>query len=522
MTVFITFSDDAGIKEFDVDSARRLANLLNTVNGEMRFNTGGKNPLWRDYSKNNVKTHAVINSIFEDYSGILAGGVFKDLLNNKDSKDYDFFFPSIDAFNQAVVFMDSQSDLFTREYSNDNCIGYLTNDAFISLRIELIRKTFGEPEEIINTFDFTVTQCAMFYDGDKYKITINPQLFTDIVDKNLVFAGLNIEHTNLLERLQRYNNYSFKVSNKTFREAITLTCLKNGCDHIPNWSNPKVFHENLDFERFASLVLMISGDMYVTPIDGSSYSVNHAMLNKQLHSVLHDFEPYLVNITEDDYFSQKDAKSLFSSALTNNTYNKTIEHVKTVCNRNSQDIIDRIVNDKGNQEKLRKQYSIILEKKVSENFARLEYNNPIVLRFIELLFNNVNGLTLESRRKIVSLLLSGNLVSKNLGISSRGADFEVMRALLNKAVKENSLESLNDLVDSLYSATSKLSFSNWMDFIEGESFDLTLPLVFIEAMYCSDGSVKNSHKTEDYYGRDRTSFMNLFQGDSDFIMFGAY
>ncbi|WP_459579162.1 hypothetical protein, partial [Enterobacter asburiae] len=98
-------------------------------------------------------------------NGIIAGGCFKNIFNGERVKDIDIFFRNKNDFNDANIKYQDNPD-FTLTYQNDNVVAYKANDSGIV--VELCKKTFGQPKELLNIFDFSITKFCYYYETDSY------------------------------------------------------------------------------------------------------------------------------------------------------------------------------------------------------------------------------------------------------------------------------------------------------------------------------------------------------------------
>ena len=89
----------------------------------------------------------------------IAGGCFKNIFNNEEVKDVDIFFVDQESFNEGESHYLSKVG-WEKIYETDNAVGFEnTKD---NLKIELIKKVFGQPGDILERFDFSIVKVALF------------------------------------------------------------------------------------------------------------------------------------------------------------------------------------------------------------------------------------------------------------------------------------------------------------------------------------------------------------------------
>lgn len=106
---------------------------------------------------------------------VIAGGALRDYFMKEKVSDVDFFFKNQEAFDHAKHILDTGN--VTSMWKNDNCIRYQVGE----LKIDLVRSIFGDPEDIIRQFDFTVCCVAI----DKREFRASQFFFPDLAARHL-------------------------------------------------------------------------------------------------------------------------------------------------------------------------------------------------------------------------------------------------------------------------------------------------------------------------------------------------
>ncbi len=111
-----------------------------------------------------------LDEFMTGHKGFICGGCFKNIFNHEKVKDLDIFFKNRTDFDEAVQYFDSQStgyegkdkgvEIYQFYYENDNVKAYKHIKKGIT--VELCCKIFGNAEDILNNFDFTVTKFSYY------------------------------------------------------------------------------------------------------------------------------------------------------------------------------------------------------------------------------------------------------------------------------------------------------------------------------------------------------------------------
>lgn len=160
--------------------------------------------------------------------GFVAGGCFKNILSGQRAKDLDIFFRNqadfADALNVYKGYITSKSE-WIKSYENKKV--FAAYNSKTKVRVELNRSIFGTPEDILNDFDFTITQFAYYSqsaikeevrDTDvlaelddtilEFKVIYHPDFFEHLQQKRLVISNLPFP-VSTFERSLRYTKYGF-------------------------------------------------------------------------------------------------------------------------------------------------------------------------------------------------------------------------------------------------------------------------------------------------------------------------
>jgi len=179
-----------------------------------------------------------LDKYLEHHRGFVAGGCFKNIFNREPIKDVDVFFRSIEDFFAAKRHFEKNDDQYYPYYENDKVIAFKSRGAYAnkSITIELIRTVFGEPADILNGFDFTITKFAYFKEkteeGTETKVLHHDKYFEHLHAKRLVVDGKLPFPVSSFERMIRYIKYGYTPCRETKVRMIQEIQATVGTDGI--------------------------------------------------------------------------------------------------------------------------------------------------------------------------------------------------------------------------------------------------------------------------------------------------
>lgn len=158
------------------------------------------------------------------HKGFIAGGCFKNIFSNEKFRDVDIFFKSETDYLQAVDYYKALPEDWTFVYENKNAICYKHAKYFH--KIELVKSHFGDVEETLRRFDFTVAKFAYYKHEEEgeteYKYMYNETFFEDLVNKKLVIDEASSFPVNTFERSYKYTRYGFGLCKESKIKLITM------------------------------------------------------------------------------------------------------------------------------------------------------------------------------------------------------------------------------------------------------------------------------------------------------------
>lgn len=130
----------------------------------------------------------------------VCGGCIASLVNDEEVSDYDVYFKKEMFAETASVSFDTRQD---------GVLSNTGNAITLSNKIQLITKFSGEPEYVIDKFDFHHTQCC--YDCGTGKLHLTDTVEATIKDKALVYTGSEYAVSTLL-RIPKYIKRGWSIT----------------------------------------------------------------------------------------------------------------------------------------------------------------------------------------------------------------------------------------------------------------------------------------------------------------------
>ena len=154
------------------------------------------------------------------HKGYIAGGCFKNIFNNEKIKDIDIFFHCEEDFLEADKYYKENSE-YVFSYEN--------------VRIEIVKSSFGSPDEMLRKFDFSITKFGyckrtvpvqvenQIVSVVEYYVLFHENFFDDLVNKKLVLEREILFPVSTFERSYRYVRYGYglcRESKKNLLDAL--------------------------------------------------------------------------------------------------------------------------------------------------------------------------------------------------------------------------------------------------------------------------------------------------------------
>lgn len=195
---------------------------------------------YKEKLANQINKVRFLDIYMEGHKGFIAGGCFKNIFNNEKIKDIDMFFECEKDFDEAEECF-SENEEYVFSYENKNTKAFKNKKT--NIRVELVRNTFGTPEELLNKFDFSITKFAyckretLDEDGVEYYCLYHVDFFEHLLLKKLVLEPDILFPVSTFERSYRYRGYGYGLCKES--KANLLNALQ-GAD-TTNLSNELYF-----------------------------------------------------------------------------------------------------------------------------------------------------------------------------------------------------------------------------------------------------------------------------------------
>lgn len=154
------------------------------------------------------------------HRGYIAGGCFKNIFNGEKVNDIDMFFRQESDFLQSKSYFEElikkEPNSWRKSYENKKVWSvYSEKD---QIRIELIKSVFGNPEEVISDFDFTITKFAYYSECKKieednylaqFEVVYHDDYFEHLQTKRLVIDADIPFPISTFNRSYKYQKYGY-------------------------------------------------------------------------------------------------------------------------------------------------------------------------------------------------------------------------------------------------------------------------------------------------------------------------
>ena len=172
------------------------------------------------------RPHYSINvfRLFKELGVTICGGTILSLFTESKVNDIDLYVKEPSNIPHVTAFLDmmfSNKDAF---YSI-NAVTFKRRVKHRVYTVQLITKFTGEPEEIFEYFDFTITNAC--FDFTTGKFVFGERFFADLGKRVLVYAGKSYYPICALHRINKYMARGFRVPGATLMHiALAIVQLK--------------------------------------------------------------------------------------------------------------------------------------------------------------------------------------------------------------------------------------------------------------------------------------------------------
>jgi hypothetical protein len=148
---------------------------------------------------------------FAELGLMLAGGTINSIYSGRRINDLDFYIRDETKLEDAIAYMES---VFGKPvYKSDNALTYKRVSGKNKYEVQLITRFYGTPEEILNTFDFTIVQGC--YDFQTESFVLAENFLTDIAKRVLRYSNNSRYPLCALIRTKKYQARGYVLPNST-------------------------------------------------------------------------------------------------------------------------------------------------------------------------------------------------------------------------------------------------------------------------------------------------------------------
>lgn len=168
------------------------------------------------------------------HKGYIAGGIFKHIFSGEKFKDVDIFFKSRKDYEEANELFKHDSD-YKLKYKNAKVRAYIHKETYVT--VELIKHTFMEPLDMIDSFDFTITKFVYYKEEFEveedelgkeeteisWQVAYHDRFFEHLMLKRLVIDNDENElifPVNTFNRMFKYAKYGYFPCRETKAKII--------------------------------------------------------------------------------------------------------------------------------------------------------------------------------------------------------------------------------------------------------------------------------------------------------------
>lgn len=156
---------------------------------------------------------------------ILCGGAITSIFSNAPINDLDFYLKDHTKLAEAKAFLKKWFPDFEIETVNAITYKRKSSKSRKQYTIQLITKFTGEPSEIFDWFDFTITHGA--FDFSRKQFYLGDRFLTDLAKRRLVYSGSSQYPICAMYRTNKYVKRGYELPGATIMHiALSIVQLK--------------------------------------------------------------------------------------------------------------------------------------------------------------------------------------------------------------------------------------------------------------------------------------------------------
>jgi len=161
---------------------------------------------------------------------ILGGGAVRDALFNSPINDYDLFLKYGGSVSEVRAFFESKGYALAFACPEGKLFTYVEKDGDkIVTKVQIIlKRQYYDWEDLINSFDFSVSYFAMVYDTQKGRFTIRTSREAVRDVKNKTIRLVNLEYpSSTINRLYKYRARGYYVGGVIKEIVVSISNMPN-------------------------------------------------------------------------------------------------------------------------------------------------------------------------------------------------------------------------------------------------------------------------------------------------------
>lgn len=196
-----------------------------------------------------------LKRFLEGHNGYIAGGCFKNIFNGENYKDIDIFFRNKSDYEKALIVYQDNKD-FIPTYQTEKVVAFREKNTGIT--VELIFSFLMNPENMLNTFDFTITKACLMSDvnwekeeGERnFKFIYHPKFFEHLFLKRLVIDSDTLAMPlSTFNRAFKYTKYGYSLCRESklkIANGILQLSKENGINEFTLDDIDKTLYDGID------------------------------------------------------------------------------------------------------------------------------------------------------------------------------------------------------------------------------------------------------------------------------------
>ena len=185
-------------------------------------------------AQKHYKYMRVFRELLNLIDGYVAGGCFKNIFSWEAPRDIDVYFETPQQFNNAIQLV-ARNTSFEKYYSNDNVDAFYYTYGDRKYVVELVKKFFCKPKELLDKFDFSICKFAVYMKkvkieneqnnetlDEEYKLyeLYDPDFFEHLYLKKLVADDNIVLPASTFTRMIKYIRYGYLPCMETKKKIV--------------------------------------------------------------------------------------------------------------------------------------------------------------------------------------------------------------------------------------------------------------------------------------------------------------